>query len=64
MLKWKVHIYCIREDHTIPTNVIHEIVCIDIISSSSSLSGGGDRVTSTIIATGNDVYYHPRLSPK
>ena len=58
------YIYCIREDHTIPTNVINEIVCIDIDSSSSSISGGGGTTgKTTIIATGNDFYSHPRLSP-
>ena len=58
------YIYCIREDHTIPTNVINEIVCIDINPSSSSISGGGGTTgKTTIIATGNDFYSHPRLSP-
>jgi hypothetical protein len=59
------YIYCIREDHTIQTNVINEIVCIDINPSSSSSSSGGGGTTSktTIIATGNDFYSHPRLSP-
>jgi len=61
------YIYCIREDHTIPTNVINEIVCIDINPPppSSSSGGGGGTTTgkTTIVATGNDFYSHPRLSP-
>ena len=52
------YIYCIREDHTNPNNVINEIVCIDITP-----NGGGVTSKTTIIATGNDFYSHPRLSP-
>eukprot|EP00547_Thalassionema_nitzschioides_P010038 CAMPEP_0194224810 /NCGR_PEP_ID=MMETSP0156-20130528/38204_1 /TAXON_ID=33649 /ORGANISM="Thalassionema nitzschioides, Strain L26-B" /LENGTH=650 /DNA_ID=CAMNT_0038956519 /DNA_START=286 /DNA_END=2235 /DNA_ORIENTATION=- len=47
-------IYCVREDHKNPEpkNVVNEIVAIDVRDGSMK-----------VLATGNDFYAHPRLSP-
>ena len=45
--------YCVREDHTGPGEAVNSIVRLD-------LSDGG---SATIIASGNDFYSSPRLSP-
>jgi dipeptidyl aminopeptidase/acylaminoacyl peptidase len=47
------HFYCVREDHTGPGEAVNLIVRID-------LSAGG---SASIIASGNDFYSAPRLSP-
>lgn len=44
-------IYCVREDHKHPENVVNEIVSIDV----------RDGYTK-VLATGNDFYAHPRVS--
>jgi len=50
--------YCIREDHEKPEpkNVVNEIVCVDLDSS-------GEYATMKTLATGNDFYAAPRVSP-
>ena len=47
-------IYCVREDHKNPDpkNVVNEIVAIDVRDGSMK-----------VLATGNDFYSHPRVSP-
>ena len=46
--------YCVREDHANPEpkNVVNEVVSIDVQDGSM-----------TVLATGNDFYAHPRISP-
>lgn len=47
-------VYCIREDHAKPNpkDVVNEVVSIDVKDGSM-----------TVLATGNDFYAHPRVSP-
>jgi dipeptidyl aminopeptidase/acylaminoacyl peptidase len=45
--------YCVREDHSVAGEAVNTIVCIDLAA--------GDRAT--VVASGNDFYSSPRLSP-
>ena len=50
-------LYCVREDHLHPEpkNVVNEIVAVT--------ANGGDDAMQVVVATGNDFYAAPRLSP-
>lgn len=49
-------LYCVREDHTKPepVNVVNQVVAVDVVTNKGDVE---------VLATGNDFYAAPRLSP-
>lgn len=53
--------YCVREDHAKPEpiNVVNEVVAVDLASNKDKVKDA----KMTVLATGNDFYAAPRISP-